>query len=81
MLKKNNLKWPEFCVVFKLRKNYKITQIINGCSTVIFKCSLLKEIMSLVDIAEYICQIKIKSDGNFFLERANEHFLVSGRSN
>ena len=34
----------------------------------------------ITDIAEHICQIKRKSDGNFFLKRANGHFLVSGHS-
>ena len=32
-------------------------------------------------LAEHICQIKKRSDGNFFLKRANEHFFVSGHSN
>ena len=40
-----------------------------------------KGIRSLADIAENICQIKIISDWNCFLKRANEHFFVSGHSN
>ena len=36
-----------------------------------------KLIRSLADIAEDIGQIK-RSDGNFFLKRANEHLFVSG---
>ena len=39
-----------------------------------------KGIRSLADIAEHICQIKKRSDGNCFLKRASEHFFVSGRS-
>ena len=35
----------------------------------------------MADIAEHICQIKRKSDGKFFLKRANELFFVSGHSN
>ena len=38
-------------------------------------------IRSLADIAEHICQIKRRCDGNFFLKPANEHFFVSGRIN
>ena len=30
---------------------------------------------------EHISQIKRRSDGNFFLKCANEHFFVSGHSN
>ena len=45
-----------------------------------FCISSQKLIRSLADIAEHICQIK-RSDGNFFLKCANEHFFVSGQSN
>ena len=31
---------------------------------------------SLADIAEHICQIKRRSDGNLFLKRAKEHFFI-----
>ena len=40
-----------------------------------------KVIRSLADIAEHIGQIKRRSDDNFFLKCANEHFIVSGHSN
>ena len=35
----------------------------------------------MADIVEHICQIKKRSDGNFFLKRANKLFFVSGHSN
>ena len=36
----------------------------------------------LSDIAEHLnYQIERKFDGNFFMKRANEHFVVSGRCN
>ena len=44
----------------------------------LFLNSLL--IRSLADIAVHICQIR-RSDGNFFLKRANKYFFVSGPSN
>ena len=53
-----------------LRKYHKINKIV--CSQ--------KLIRSLADIAEHICQMKRKSDGNVFLKRANEHFFVSDHS-
>ena len=37
-----------------------------------------KLIRSLADIAEHIAKLKKKTDRNFFLERANEHYFVSG---
>ena len=45
-----------------------------------WRCFLTKLIRSLADIAEHTYQIQRRSDGNFFLKRANEHFFVSGRS-
>ena len=36
---------------------------------------------SLADIAEHICQIKRRSDGNCFLKGASEHLFVSEHSN
>ena len=35
----------------------------------------------MADIADHICQIKRKSDGNFYLERANDNLFVSGCGN
>ena len=35
-----------------------------------------KSIRSLADLVEQICQIKKRSDGNFFLKGDNEHFFV-----
>ena len=32
-------------------------------------------------LAVYICQIRRRSAGNFFLKRANKYFFVSGPSN
>ena len=40
-----------------------------------------KGVRSVADIAEHICQIKWRFDGNFFLKRADEHFLFSGHIN
>ena len=45
------------------------------------QCLIPKVIRSLADIAEHICLIKRRSDGNFFLKRTNKHFFVSGHSN
>ena len=62
---------------FESLKYHKITQIQNGHLNF---CSQ-RGIRSLADIAEHICQIKRRSDGNCFLKRANKHFFVSGHSN
>ena len=37
--------------------------------------------LKMAYIAEHICQIERRCDGNFFLKHANEHFFVSGHSN
>ena len=47
----------------------------------IFKLFAPKLTRSLADIAEHICQMKRRSDGNFFLKHANKHFFVSGHGN
>ena len=73
---------PAILHFFELHKYHKIIKIQNGHETAIFKivCSQ-KFLRSLADIAEHICQIKRRSDGNFFPKRANELFFVSGHSN
>ena len=64
---------------YKYTQNYKYSKWpLNGHFE--FVC-FQKVISSLTDIAEHICQIKRKSDGNFFLKHANEFFFVIGLSN
>ena len=62
-------------------KYHKITQIKNAAKQPFLNFCSQKGIRSLADIAEHICQIKRRSDGNCFLKRVNEHFFVSGHSN
>ena len=57
-----------FCIVFELHKHRKITESVRS----------QKLFRSLADIAEHICQIKRKSDANFFPNRVNDHFFISG---
>ena len=51
---------------------------INGHFTIVFSQKLIR---SLAEIADYICKIKRRSDGNYFMKRSSEHFVVSGRIN
>ena len=53
---------------------YRLTTILK------IVCSQ-KVIRLLADNAVYICQIRRRSAGNFFLKRANKYFFVSGPSN
>ena len=54
-----------YCIVFELRKCLEIMQIQNSGWTPILKLFAPKKLLRLTDIAEHICQIKIRSDGNF----------------
>ena len=66
---------PAILHFFELRKYHKITNSkwpLNGHFEIV--CS--QKLFSLfADLAEHICQIKKRPDGNFFLKRANEHFF------
>ena len=78
-----------FCFIFMIQPFCIFLSHLNITKLLKFKmaakrpflifCSQ-KGIRSLADIAEHICQIKRRSDGNCFLKRANEHFFVSGHS-
>ena len=65
---------------FALLKYHKITQIQNAKRPFLNFCSK-KGIGSLADIAEHICQIKRRYDGDCFLKPANKHFFVNGHIN
>ena len=54
---------------------------VNITKLLKFKMAIVcyqKLIRSLADIAEHSCQIKRRSDGNFFMKRANELFVIKG---
>ena len=64
--------WSSHFAFIEWSKDYKI-QI--GHFEIVWSQKLIRP---LTDIAEHICQIKKRSDGNFFLKCANENFsLVS----
>ena len=72
-----------FCI-FLCDLNHLITKLLKfkmAAKRPFFNICLQKRIRSLADIAEHICQIKRRSDGNCFLKRANKQFFVSGHSN
>ena len=66
-----------FFELSKYHNHYNSKWPLNGHIKIV--CSR-KIIRSLADIAEHICQIKRRSEGNFFLKRANEFFFISGHS-
>ena len=69
-----------FCLLFMVQPFcfFSYINITNGHFKIVCSQKLIK---SLTDIAEHICHIKRRSDGNFFPKCANKHFFVSSHIN
>ena len=67
-----------FCIFFSY---VNITKLLKFKTAILKLPTPQKLIRSLADVEEHIWQIKRRSNGNYFLKRANEHFFVSGHSN